>query len=136
MTADDKVTRSLEKLKLQQKQAPVKKSGFFLRDIDDMDFDIKKDSPQQQQTNRADATNSMDNIKIRKIEVMLRRLEDTIEKMSAGTNYLMYYGQMQETEKEFLEATSSLEEYKESLPPQLYNRIMFKREQILKKRKR
>ncbi|MEK6973973.1 MAG: hypothetical protein AABW41_01930 [Nanoarchaeota archaeon] len=134
MTADDKVTRSLEKLKLASKKPEMKRPRLF-KDISEMDFEAKPDQEKERQISSKEE--KIEDISYaRKIEVMMRKIEEILSKMSAGSNYLMYYGQMQELENEFLEMVNGIEEKKDKFPPQLYNRIIFKKQNIMNKRKK
>ncbi len=130
MTADNRVFRSLEKLKSQEKK-PVQKPQSFFKDISEMGFDEEKtEKSTEGEISQKDSTN------IRKIEILMRCMEEIISKMSAGSNYLMYYGQIQDLENKFLEMVANIESEKDKLPPQLFNRIIFKKNKILSKRKR
>ncbi len=134
MTADDKVTRSLEKLKLASKKPEMKRPRLF-KDISEMDFEAKPDQEKERQISSKEE--KIEDISYaRKIEVMMRKIEEILSKMSAGSNYLMYYGQMQELENEFLEMVNGIEEKKDKFPPQLYNGIIFKKQNIMNKRKK
>ena len=129
--ADDRVARSLEKLKAQQKKPEPKKTGFF-RDITDMDFDQSEDEKKQVESEKTEKDSTF----IRKIEVLMRQMDEITGKMSAGSNYLTYYGQMQELETKFLEATKDIETQKDNVPPQMFNRIIARKNNILKKKRK
>lgn len=134
MAADDRVTRSLEKLKLASKKPEIKTPSLF-KDISEMDFEAKPEQEKEKQGSSR-GENTEDISYVRKIEVMMRKMEEVLSKMSAGSNYLMYYGQVQELENEFLEMVNGIEEKKDKFPPQLYNRIVFKKQNIMNKRKK
>ncbi len=128
--AEDRVTRSLEKLKMTEKNAEPKKSNLAFRDINDMDFDTKPVDKESKSKEIEDPT------LIRKLEVVTRKMDEVVSKMSAGSNYLMFYGQMQELEGQFLDMTKDIELKKESIPPQLFNRLISRKQEILRKRKK
>ena len=130
MTADNRVFRSLEKLKLQEKK-PVQKPRSFFKDISEMGFD-----EQEKEKNFEEETIQKDQTNIKKIEILMRRIDDLVDKMSAGSNYLMYYGQIQDLEKQFLEMVNGIKLEKDKIPPQLLNRIILKKNKILSKTKR
>ncbi|MBI2670794.1 hypothetical protein HYX18_02360 [Candidatus Woesearchaeota archaeon] len=136
MPADDKVSRTLERLKLQEKKPMLKKSASLFRDISEMDFENKAEITENKGNELFSENNIQDLSLTRKIESLMRRIEEVISKMSAGTNYLMFYGQIQELEKQFLEMTADIESKKEKMPPQLFNRILYKKREIMKKRKK
>ena len=121
MTADNRVFRSLEKLKSQEKK-PVQKPQSFFKDISEMDFDEEKtEKSTEEEISQKDSTN------IRKIEILMKRMDDIVDKMSAGSNYLMYYGQIKDLENQFLDMVDGIDADKDELPPQLFNRIIFKK---------
>lgn len=128
--AEDRVTKSLEKLKMIERKAEPKKTSIGFRDINDMDFDTKSVSKEDKFKESEDPT------LIRKLEVITRKIDEVMSKMSAGSNYLMFYGQMQELEAQFLDMTKNIELKKESIPPQLFNRLMSRKQEILRKRKK
>lgn len=136
MPADDKVSRTLERLKLQEKKPMLKKSASLFIDISEMDFENKTEITENKGNELFSENNIQDISLTRKIESLMRRIEEVISKMSAGTNYLMCYGQIQELEKQFLEMTADIESKKEKMPPQLFNRILYKKREIMKKRKK
>ena len=134
MVSDDKVSRALEKLKSQGKNPEVKKQVSFFKDISEMDFDSKDN---KNNTNEPfDDLVATGNPNTIKIEALMRKIEEIKGKMSAGSNYLMYYSQIHELESQFLEITNNIESQRSILPPQLFNRILYKKQQIMIKRKR
>lgn len=129
MSADSRVFKSLEKLKAQEKKSESKK--FFFKDISEMGFDEETTVKEEQIESKSEVASNF-----KKIESLMRRLEDTLDRMKAGSNYLMFYGQIQDLEKQFLEMTENIEIDKDKIPPQLFNRIMLRKTKILNKKRR
>ena len=69
------------------------------------------------------------NKEVARYERLLKKVEEIENKVKSG-NYLIYYQEMNEKQKHFLEETEKLDSDLEMISPILYRKILGKREQL------